>query len=146
MPGVGENLRQLESARFASTLAILLGSGVPLLESVRIAAQVLNNEVMRAAARTVATAVQEGGSFSKSLRQCAAFPPLLEQMAANGEANGSLGRQLAYAAENQERELSIRLSTMMALMEPLTIVLMGGLVTLIMLAVLLPIFDINTLI
>ena len=146
VPGVGENLRQLESARFASTLAILLGSGVPLLESVRIAAQVLNNEVMRAAARTVATAVQEGGSFSKSLRQCAAFPPLLEQMAANGEANGSLGRQLAYAAENQERELSIRLSTMMALMEPLTIVLMGGLVTLIMLAVLLPIFDINTLI
>jgi len=146
MPFLSENLRQMDSARFASTLAILLGSGVPLLESVRIAAQVLNNEVMRDSAQMLAVRVQEGGSFSKSLRQAEVFPPLLVQMAANGEANGTLARQLAYAAENQERELSIRLGTTMALLEPLTIVLMGGLVTLIMLAVLLPIFDINTLI
>jgi len=145
-PLLSENLRQMDSARFASTLAILLGSGVPLLESVRIAAHVLNNEVMRDSAQKLALRVQEGGSFSNSLRQAEVFPPLLVQMAANGEANGTLARQLAYAAENQERELNIRLGTTMALLEPLTIVIMGGLVTLIMLAVLLPIFDINTLI
>jgi general secretion pathway protein F len=146
LPLVGENLRQIDSARFASTMAILLGSGVPLLQSVRIAGQVLDNEIIRQHTDEIATSVQEGGSFSKSLRQAGIFPPLLEQMAANGEANGTLGIQLAYAAANQERELSMRMGTTMALLEPLTIVLMGGLVTLIMLAVLLPIFDINTLI
>ncbi|OFE11224.1 type II secretion system protein GspF [Pseudohongiella acticola] len=146
VPLLSDMLRQMDSARFASTLAILLSSGVPLLESVRIAAQVLDNEVMRTATEQLAVRVQEGGSFSKSMRQADVFPPLLVQMAANGEANGTLARQLAYAADNQERELQMRLGTTMALLEPLTIVLMGGLVTLIMLAVLLPIFDINTLI
>lgn len=146
IPLLSDMLRQMDSARFASTLAILLSSGVPLLESVRIAAQVLDNEVMRTATEQLAVRVQEGGSFSKSMQQADVFPPLLVQMAANGEANGTLAKQLAYAADNQERELQMRLGTAMALLEPLTIVLMGGLVTLIMLAVLLPIFDINTLI
>ena len=146
VPLLSEMLRQTDSARFASTLSILLSSGVPLLESVRIAAQVLDNDVMRAATEQLAVRVQEGGSFSKSMQQADVFPPLLVQMAANGEANGALAKQLAYAADNQERELQMRLGTTMALLEPLTVVLMGGLVTLIMLAVLLPIFDINTLI
>lgn len=146
IPLLNEILVQADSSRFASTLAILLASGVPLLDAVKIAAQVLNNEVMRTAAGQLAINVQEGASFSKSLQQSDVFPALLVQMAANGEANGTLAKQLAYAAANQERELSMRLGTAMALLEPLTIVLMGGLVTLIMLAVLLPIFDINTLI
>lgn len=146
LPVLSHTFRQMDTARFASTLAILLGSGVPLLESVRIAGQVLDNEVLRRSAEQVAVSVQEGGSFSKSLRQSDEFPPLLVQMAASGEANGTLAKQLAYAADNQERELSARIGTTMALLEPLTIVIMGGLVTLIMLAVLLPIFDINTLI
>jgi general secretion pathway protein F len=67
-------------------------------------------------------------------------------MAANGEANGTLGTQLEYAAGWQSRELDVRLGTLMALLEPLTIVLMGGLITLIMLAVLLPVFDMSSLI
>lgn len=146
MPLMGESFRQIDSARFASTMAILLGSGVPLLQSIRIAGQVLNNEVIRQRINVVATNVQEGGSFSRSLRQAAVFSPLLEQMAANGEANGTLDTQLAYAAANQEQELNMRISTTMSLLEPLTIVLMGGVVTLIMLAVLLPIFNLNTLI
>lgn len=145
IPLLNDVLIQIDSSRFASTLAILLGSGVPLLDSVKIAGQVLNNEVMRSATQQLAVKVQEGGSFSKSLQQADVFPPLLIQMAANGEANGTLARQLAYAAANQQRELTMRLGTTMALLEPLTIVLMGGLVALIMLAVLLPIFDINTL-
>lgn len=94
----------------------------------------------------VAVRVQEGAAFSKSLQQEKIFPALLVQMAANGEANGSLPTQLEYAASWQQRELDVRLGTVMALLEPLTIVLMGGLITLIMLAVLLPIFDMSSLI
>ena len=146
LPGCGPVLLQMDSARFASTLAILLDSGVPLLDALRIAAEVLGNEHLRAHALQLAERVQEGGSFSKSLQQQAVFPAMLAQMAANGEVNGTLPQQLSYAANWQERELSVRLGTVMALLEPLTIVLMGGVITLIMLAVLLPVFDMNALI
>jgi general secretion pathway protein F len=146
VPGLSNTLLQMDSARFASTMAILLGSGVPLLDALRIAAEVLSNEQLRHGALAVASRVQEGEAFSKSLQQEEIFPPLLVQMAANGEANGTLPAQLEYAAAWQERELNVRLGTMMALLEPLTIVLMGGIVTLIMLAVLLPVFDMSSLI
>lgn len=146
LPGLGAVLQQMDSARFASTLAILLDSGVPLVDALRIAADVLGNEHLRAHAVQIAARVQEGGSFSKSLQQQAVFPPMLAQMAANGEANGTLPQQLGYAANWQERELAVRLGTVMALLEPLTIVLMGGVITLIMLAVLLPVFDMSALI
>jgi general secretion pathway protein F len=146
VPGINNTLLQMDCARFASTLAILLGSGVPLLDALRIASEVLNNEQLRASALAVAARVQEGASFSKSLQQEDIFPPLLVQMAANGEANGTLATQLDYAAGWQSRELDVRLGTLMALLEPLTIVLMGGLITLIMLAVLLPVFDMSSLI
>jgi general secretion pathway protein F len=146
VPGLSNTLLQMDCARFASTLAILLNSGVPLLDALRIASEVLNNEQLRRSALAVAARVQEGASFSKSLQQEESFPPLLVQMAANGEANGTLGTQLEYAAGWQSRELDVRLGTLMALLEPLTIVLMGGLITLIMLAVLLPVFDMSSLI
>lgn len=146
VPGLSNTLLQMDCASFASTLAILLNSGVPLLDALRIASEVLNNEQLRRSALAVAARVQEGASFSKSLQQEESFPPLLVQMAANGEANGTLGTQLEYAAGWQSRELDMRLGTLMALLEPLTIVLMGGLITLIMLAVLLPVFDMSSLI
>jgi general secretion pathway protein F len=146
MPGLSNTLLQMDCARFASTMAILLGSGVPLLDALRIASEVLNNEQLRRSALAVAGRVQEGASFSKSLQQEEVFPALLVQMAANGEANGTLATQLDYAAGWQSRELDVRLGTLMALLEPLTIVLMGGLITLIMLAVLLPVFDMSSLI
>lgn len=146
VPGLNNYWRQVDSTRFASTLSILLNSGVPLLDALRIASQVLDNEALQEQANHVAARVQEGAGFSRSLAQSAAFPPLLVQMAANGEANGTLAEQLGYAASNQERELNLRMTTLMTLLEPLTIVIMGGVVTLIMLAVLLPVFDINSLI
>ncbi|MDP3518943.1 MAG: type II secretion system inner membrane protein GspF [Pseudohongiella sp.] len=146
VPGLSNTLLQMDCARFASTMAILLGSGVPLLDALRIASEVLNNEQLRRSALAVAGRVQEGASFSKSLQQEEVFPALLVQMAANGEANGTLATQLDYAAGWQSRELDVRLGTLMALLEPLTIVLMGGLITLIMLAVLLPVFDMSSLI
>lgn len=146
LPGIGKTLLQMDTARFSSTLAILLGSGVPLLDALKIAAEVLSNEQLRSSVLAVAVRVQQGSAFSRSLQQEDVFPPLLVQMAANGEANGSLSTQLEYAAGWQQRELDVRLSTAMALLEPLTIVLMGGLITLIMLAVLLPVFEMSSLI
>ena len=146
LPGVGSVLLQSDSARFSSTLSILLDSGVPLVDALGIAAEVLGNEHLRYHAQETAVRVQEGGSLSKSLQQQAVFPAMLIQMAANGEANGTLASQLQYAATWQERELSVRLGTLMALLEPLTIVVMGSVITLIMLAVLLPVFEMSSLI
>src|SRR5690606_39116804 len=146
VPGIGGVLLQMDSTRLASTLSILLGSGVPLVDALRIAAEVQGNQYLRDQVLLICARVQEGGSFSKSLQQQATFPPMLAQMAANGEANGTLSQQLAYAASWQERDLSVRLGTVMALLEPMTIVLMGGLITVIMLAVLLPVFEMSALI
>jgi len=132
--------------RFPATLAILIDSGVPLLEAIRIAGQVLNNYVLRQSSEQVAIAVQEGSSLARALDRAQVFPPLLVQMVASGEANGTLAKQLSYASRNQERELEMTIGTFMSLMEPLTVVIMGGLVFLIMLAIMLPIFNLNQLV
>jgi len=137
---------QADSARFAGTLSMLVGSGVPLLEALNIASQVLSNLVMRDACDGVVVAVKEGSSLHRALDQAQVFPPLLVQMAASGEANGELDKQLDHAARNQERELELMLGTALALLEPLTIVFMGGMITVIVMAILLPIFDLNTLV
>lgn len=146
LPVFGSFVLQGETARYASTLGLLVTSGVPLLEALRIASQVISNTEMKQASTAVALAVQEGSSLHRALDQTNAFPPLLVQMAASGEANGKLAEQLLHAARNQERELEFSVGTVMALMEPLMIVFMGGAVTLIVLAILLPIFRMNTLI
>lgn len=136
----------LESARLAGTLAILLDSGVPLLEALRISGQVPTNLVLRQHCADVATLVQEGGSLSKAMEQSNLFPPMLVEMAASGEASGDLGGQLGRAADNQERELELLMGAVLSLLEPLMVVLMGGAVMVIVLAILLPIFDINNLV
>lgn len=143
LPLFGDLITGSECARFSATLSILLNSGVPLLEALHIAARVMENRVLRQACLQAASAVREGSSLGTALEQAEVFPPLLVQMVASGEANGTLGEQLAHVARHQEKELELMLGTTMGLLEPLTILLMGGLVTLIMLAILLPIFDIN---
>ena len=145
-PVIGDVIVESDCARFASTLSLLITSGVPLVEALKIAGQVLNNMELRGASETVAVAVQEGTSLHRALDQAVIFPPLMVQMAANGEANGTLGEQLKYSARNQERELELMLGTAMGLLEPLTVVFMGGAVVTIVMAILLPIFDLNTLI
>lgn len=145
VPFINELLVQADSSRFSATLAILINSGVPLLEAIRIAGQVLDNYVLRDASEQVAVAVQEGSSLARALDRSQVFPPILVQMVASGEANGTLATQLSYAARNQERELEMTIGTTLGLLEPLTVVFMGGLVFLIMLAVLLPIFNLNQL-
>lgn len=133
----------LDSTRLSATLAILVSSGVPLLEALRIASQVPSNLALGEACQKVADNVAEGSSLSRAMEQAEVFPPLLVQMAASGETSGQLDAMLARAAENQEKELELSLNTAMSLLEPLMVVLMGGAVMLIVLAVLLPIFDLN---
>ncbi len=146
VPLFGEFIRTSESARYANTLGLLLTSGVPLLEGLRIAGQVLTNRVMQEAGIAVALSVQEGNSLAKSMDQVDAFPPLLVQMAASGEANGELADQLLHAARNQDRELAYTLGSMMGLMEPAMILFMAGIVFFIVMAVMLPIFQMNDMV
>lgn len=146
MPLFGEFIRTSEAARYANTLGLLVKSGVPLLEALRIASQVLTNRVIQDAGLAVAVSVQEGGSLHKALDQSGEFPPLLVQMAASGEQNGQLADQLLHAARNQERELSFTLGTMMGLMEPAMILFMAGMVFFIVMAIMLPIFQMNDMV
>lgn len=146
VPLFGEFIRTSEAARYANTLGLLVKSGVPLLEGLRIAAQVLTNRVIQDAALAVAVSVQEGSAFHKALDQSGEFPPLLVQMAASGEQNGQLADQLLHAARNQERELSFTLGTMMGLMEPAMILFMAGMVFFIVMAIMLPIFQMNDMV
>lgn len=146
VPGVSRILIAMDTARFASTLSILMASGVPLLESLRIAGQVLTNLVLREDSEAVAERVQEGSSLNRALRESGRFPPMMVHMVASGEASGELERMLERSATNQERELEMTLGTMMSLFEPLMVVFMGGMVLTIVLAILLPIFDLNTMV
>ena len=146
MPLFGEFIRTAEAARWANTLGLLVKSGVPLLEALRIASQVLSNRVMQAAATATAVSVQEGTSLNRALDQVQEFPPLLVQMAASGEANGQLAEQMLHGARNQEKELGFTLATMMGLMEPATILFMAGIVLFIVMAIMLPIFQMNQMV
>ena len=146
LPGVSGLLIALDTARFASTLSILMASGVPLLEALRIAGQVLQNLVLRDESEAVALQVAEGSSLSKALDRAGHFPPLMVHMVASGESSGALESMLERSAQNQERELEMTLGTVLGLFEPLMVVIMGGLVLLIVLAILLPIFDLNTMV
>ena len=145
-PGLSRLLIALDTARFASTLSILMASGVPLLEALRIAGQVLTNLVLREDSEVVAESVQEGSSLNRALQQSGRFPPMMVHMVASGEASGELETMLERSATNQERELEMTLGTMMSLFEPLMVVFMGGMVLTIVLAILLPIFDLNTMV
>jgi len=139
-------LISMDSARFASTLSILMASGVPLLEALRIASAVMTNVVLRKASQGVAVRVQEGSSLNKALAEEKIFPPMMIHMVASGETSGDLETMLSRSALNQERELEMTLGTVMGLFEPLMVVFMGGLVLLIVMAILLPIFDLNTMV
>lgn len=145
-PGARSILTAMDTARFASTLSILMASGVPLLDSLKIAGAVMQNLVLRDASEQVALRVKEGSSLNRALNQSEYFPPMMVHMVASGETSGDLETMLERSANNQERELQMTLGTIMGLFEPLMVVVMGGLVLLIVLAILLPIFDLNTMV
>jgi general secretion pathway protein F len=146
MPFVGEVVRGLETARFASTLSILTQSGVPLVEALRIAQAVFDNIVLQEVAAGVAIEVSEGGSLYRALESSDQFPPMMVQMIASGEASGKLEHMLERSAINQERELQLALDALMSTFQPMMVLLMAGLVLTIVLAVLLPMFALNDLV
>lgn len=146
LPLIGNLYRGLNSARFARTLSILAGSGVPILDALEIAGRVLSSLPMREAVKQATARVREGSLIHKALERSGQFPPMMVYMIASGEASGQLEAMLERAAEQQEREADMAISTALALFEPLLIIVMGALVLLIVLAILLPIFELNQLI
>jgi general secretion pathway protein F len=138
--------RNINTAAMARTLSIMVGSGVPLLKSMQASSQVLQNDAMKSAMVAAKTEVGEGVPLSKALKHSGLFPPLLAQMVASGESSGQLDKMLEKTAEVQENELEARTSMLVGLFEPAMILTMGVVVLVIVLAILLPIFDLNELI
>jgi len=146
MPILGNLIKGINSARFSRTLSILAGSGVPILRALEISARVIPSLPMRDAVEEAALMVREGGLIHKSLEQSGYFPLMTIYMIANGEQTGQLEEMLERAAEQQEKETDTAIGTALALFEPMMILVMGGLVLVIVLAILLPIFEMNQLI
>ena len=145
-PLVGRLLRHLDAARLAATLSILIGSRVPILAALEAGNGVMMLTPMRDALATAARGVREGMPLARALGATAAFPPVMVHLIASGEASGRLDEALERAARQQHNDLATRLAAFAALFEPAMILAMGGLVLGIVLAILLPIFQLNSLI
>lgn len=145
LPVVGRLTRDLHGARMARTLSTMIAAGLPVLEGLTITARTVPNHALRAATMLMADAVREGGGLSAAMRRADVFPPILVHMTASGESSGRLEPMLERAADYLEREFSTFTAVMLSLLEPAIIVLMGGIVAIIVLSILLPILQINTL-
>jgi general secretion pathway protein F len=146
LPIAGRLTRGINTARFSRTFSILAGSGVPILEALKISAEVIENLPMRAAVTEASLRVREGASISKSLATSKLFPPMMIHLIASGETGGKLEEMLSRTATYQEREVDGLIATLLGILQPALIVLMGAVVMTIVLAILLPIFEINNLI
>ena len=146
LPIVGRLTRGVNTARFTRTLSILAGSGVPILEALKISAEVIENVPMREAVTEATVRVREGASISKSLAASKLFPPMTIHLIASGETGGRLDEMLGRSAAGQEREVDGLIAALLGVLQPLLIVLMGAVVLVIVLAILLPIFQINELV
>jgi general secretion pathway protein F len=145
LPLIGRLIRDLHAARMARTLSTMVAARLPLLEGLRLTTGTVRNRVLRAASLDIAETVRTGGSLSGALRKAGVFPPLLVYLAASGEASGRLDLMLERAADYLEREFDSFTSTALSLLEPAIIVVMGGVVALIVLSILLPILQLDTL-
>jgi general secretion pathway protein F len=145
-PLIGRFLRDTNASRLASTLAILANSGVPLLTAMQAGAGVVTLLPLRHAIEEAARMVREGGSLSKSLGKGKLLPPAMIHLIASGEASGKLGQMLEQSASQQSQLVQQRLAILTGLLEPLLILVMGTVVLLIVLAILMPIFEMNQLI
>jgi general secretion pathway protein F len=146
LPLVGGLIRAANTARCTRTLALLTASAVPLLDALQIGAQVMPNLPMRAAVKRAALKVREGGSFSRALSESGYFPPVALRLIASGERAGELERMLDEAANQQQRELDRWMTTLTSILGPLVILVVGAMVLFIVLAILLPIFDMNQMV
>jgi general secretion pathway protein F len=145
LPLVGRLTRDLHGAKMARTLSTMIAAGLPVLEGLTITARTVSNRRLRLATETMADAVREGGGLSAAMRRADVFPPILVDMTASGESSGRLEPMLERAADYLEREFSTFTAVMLSLLEPAIIVVMGGVVAMIVLSILLPILQINTL-
>lgn len=143
IPLIGRVMRTLNTARFAHTFGILTASGVPVLEAMRTGAEVMNNIPMREAVKTATNKVREGSTINRALFDTKFFSPMMIHLLANGEASGQLAMMLERAATIQDKEVDTLIGSVLSLMEPVIILIMGGVVLMIVLAVLLPIFSLT---
>jgi general secretion pathway protein F len=146
LPVIGRMVRGINTSRMASTLAILFGSGVPLLISLQAASGVVSNLPMRRALEEAAKKVREGAGLSRALAVSGLFPPILIHLIASGESSGRLDNMLERSATQQEQEVGNYISVLTSLLEPLLILVMGGVVLTIVLAILMPIIEMNQMI
>jgi general secretion pathway protein F len=145
VPLVGRLLRDLHAARMARTLSTMIASRLPLLEGLALTAGTINNRRLKRATDEIVESIRGGGSLSAAMRRSEVFPPLLVYLAASGEAAGRLDEMLERAADYLEREFDRFTATALSLLEPVIIVLMGGVVATIVLSILLPILQLETL-
>jgi len=145
LPFFGRLLRDLYAARLARTLATMVASRLPIIEGLALVTPTIQNRALRRASEEIVTSIREGGSLSAGLRKSGMFPPLLVYMAAGGESSGRLDLMLERAADYLEREFDSFTATVLSLLEPGVIIVMGGVVAAIVLSILLPILQLDTL-
>ncbi|MAA70826.1 MAG: type II secretion system protein GspF [Bermanella sp.] len=146
MPFFGKMVKGFNTSRFISTLAILNSSGVPLVEAMKIAGQVVSNVVIQERLTIACQQVTEGGSLHQALAQTEIFPPMMLHMIASGEASGELDSMLERTAKTQESDLQNTITTLVSMFEPIMLLVMGGVVVLIVIAIMLPILNMNQMI
>ena len=146
LPVIGRLVRALNTARMASTLSILVGSGVPLLTAMDTARGLLSMLPMQEALTEAINRVREGASLSRALSISRQYPPVLIHLIGSGEASGTLSTMLERAAQQQQQEVDRKLATFTTLMEPILILVMGAIVMVIVLAIMLPITEMNQMV
>lgn len=145
LPIIGRLIRDLHAARMARTLSTMVASRLPLMEGLSLTAGTVHNHVLRRASNEIVESIRGGGSLSAALRRSGVFPPLLVYLAASGESAGRLDTMLERAADYLEREFDSFTSAALALLEPVIIIAMGGIVAVIILSILLPILQLQSL-
>lgn len=145
LPLIGRISRGFNTSRFIGTAAMLSSAGVPLVEAMRIAAQVVSNMEIKERVSRAAVSVSEGGSLHKALSEAGYFRPMMLHMIGSGEASGELDAMLAKTADAEDRQVKDLISTILGLMEPLMLIVMGGIVLIIVLAIVLPMMQMNAL-
>ncbi len=146
IPYFGKVLKKIALARFARTLSTLLDGGIPLLQSLDIVKHVVENTVLRNAIEDGRNSIREGHSVAEPLRKSGLFPPLLLHMIAVGEKSGELEKMLSRAADAYDGEVAASVNALSSILEPMLVLFMGGVVGFIVMAILLPIFDLNSIV
>jgi general secretion pathway protein F len=145
-PLLGNLLRTANTAHVTRTLATLVSSGVPILEAMHLASSTIQNKTMQSAFKTATARVREGGELARALAMSRLFPPVAIRLIASGEKTGRLGDMLDQTARQQTHELEKRFALLTTFLGPLVILMVGSLILLIVLAIMLPIFELNQLI